>query len=72
MVEPESTNQLLKDENQALQLALNSAETKLRTIQEENEVQNWAVLNLGWNKQYFAGGNLEILCAFLMLFMTLF
>ena len=37
-LELESTNQLLKDEYQALQLALTSAETKLRAIQKENEV----------------------------------
>ena len=40
--ELQSTNQLLRDEYQALQLALNSAETKTRSIQAENErlVQN--------------------------------
>ena len=38
MAELESTNQLLKDEYQALQLALSSAENKLRGIQKENEM----------------------------------
>ena len=35
--ETEATSQLLKDEYQALQLALTSAEDKLRTVQKENE-----------------------------------
>ena len=35
--ETEATSQLLKDEYQALQLALTSAEEKLRTVQKENE-----------------------------------
>ena len=35
--ETEATSQLLKDEYQALQLALTSAEERLRTVQKENE-----------------------------------
>jgi len=46
MAELESTNQLLKDEYQALQLALNSAETKLRTIQRENETMVTQLMSL--------------------------
>eukprot|EP00095_Tigriopus_kingsejongensis_P001897 maker-scaffold287_size221780-snap-gene-1.27 protein:Tk01897 transcript:maker-scaffold287_size221780-snap-gene-1.27-mRNA-1 annotation:"autophagy-related protein 16-1 isoform x2" len=46
MSELEETNQLLKDEYQALQLALNSAEKKLVKVQKENEILVVQVMDL--------------------------
>ena len=42
----ESTSQLLKDEYQALQLALNTAEANLRAVKQENEVMVGQLMSL--------------------------